>query len=162
MGGHDTELHKVANQGDTKELLDLLKTGQVDINAQGAQGRTPLHRALGSGHTETAQALLDQNADATIIDSLNRTSLHWAVLGQASLECAQLLLAASKDDFQLMLNVQSQSGSTPLHCALDRGHKECAQLLVNQGARTDLVDEDKKTCVRLAKERNLAAVLKKH
>lgn len=161
---HDTELHKAANTGDTEEVEMLLKDGKIDINAQGAQGRTPLQRALGGGFTETAQLLITRNADPAIVDAMKRTSLHWAAKGPPSgaesHSCCMLLLNESRECFMSMLNMQSKSGSTPLHFALDSGHKESAALLVQNGANLDIVDDEGKTCTKLANEKGMKAVLK--
>lgn len=35
---------------------------------------------------------------------------------------------------------QNKLGDTPLHCAAYRGHADIVQLLVNSGARTDIVN----------------------
>lgn len=160
---HDGPLHKMANEGDKHEILSLLdSTPTEDINAAGAQGRTPLHRALGSGFTETAELLLQRKADVTIIDHMSRTSLHWAALcatDRESRECIELLFACG--GAADMINAQSQSGSTPLHCALSRGHMDAAKLLVQKGADIKTIkDEDGMTCSKLASEAKMSAVLK--
>jgi len=69
----DTDLHKAANQGDEAEVEDLLRGGAA-INGKGAQGRTPLHRALGSGHRHVVEILLERKADVAMQDSMKRTS----------------------------------------------------------------------------------------
>ena len=43
----DTDLHKNAYKGEINAVLDLLEAGEIDVNAQGAQNRTALHRAVG-------------------------------------------------------------------------------------------------------------------
>ena len=115
---NDTELHKAARDGDRDGLEDLLRQGQ-DINAQGAQGRTALHRALGMGSLECATFLMDKGADATVIDSLKRTSLHWASMGPPpeNLACVELLFNRLGADAVAMLAKTTKSRSTPLHSA---------------------------------------------
>ena len=158
----DGPLHKLANEGSTSEIAELISAGNVDLNATGAQGRTPLHRALGGGFLETAALLLERKADASVVDGLHRTSLHWAALcatSDSAFQCIDLLFNSGVAEG--MLNAQSQSGSTPLHCALSRKHENAARLLVLKGADVKTIkDEDGKTCSQLAAEANMKAVLK--
>ena len=42
----ETELHKAARDGDV-DSIEMLVTQGLKVNEKGAQGRTPLHRALG-------------------------------------------------------------------------------------------------------------------
>lgn len=75
MALRDTELHKAANLGEEYELRDIAKELDVDgVNARGAQGRTALHRALGSGSKACVEVLLEFKADPTIVDKCKRTS----------------------------------------------------------------------------------------
>ena len=152
----DTELHKVAKDGDTSGVADLLATG-VNINAPGAQGRTALHRALGGGFTECATALLDAGADASVIDAMKRSSLHWAALApeaDKAFSVLQLLFehASSSGAAASQINHQTKSGATPLHCACSSNRVEMARFLLERGADPNLEDDDGKTCAALAKE----------
>lgn len=69
----DGELHKAANQGELLEVESLLKEDGSKIDARGAQGRTPLHRALGAGFKGVAELLLDNAADVALVDTCKRT-----------------------------------------------------------------------------------------
>jgi len=157
----DTELHKAANQGEELDVKDLLDS--VPVDAPGAQGRTALHRALGAGHKGVAEILVEHKADVTLQDSCARTSLHWAALGPESdsaLACLQLLF--QNDAVKALIDKQSKSGATPLHCALTRSHTDAVRLLVEKGANKTLKDEDGKTAENLAKEagKDMVKVLK--
>lgn len=157
---HDSPLHKCANEGDTDGLLELL--GVHDIDGAGAQGRTPLHRAIGAGHIETARALLEQKANPNVTDSLKRTALHWAAgteVASAAKELCDLLLQGGFDGSKI--NQQSQSGSTALHFALSKHNGDAAKFLFERGADITIQDEDGKSCKDLAKEFKLTACLKK-
>lgn len=55
----DTNLHKAAYKGDIAAVEDLLASGE-DVNARGAQQRTPLHRAVGKGHNSVVQLLVQK------------------------------------------------------------------------------------------------------
>jgi len=149
----DTELHKAAKDGLTDDCMDIVAQG-ADVNAPGAQKRTALHRALGGCFYETAAALIDKGADATIDDQMKRTSLHWAVMGSGSPEdlmnCVKLVF--DKGNGASMVNKQSKSSSTPLHCAITSGREAAARFLLENGADPAMQDEDGKTAQQLAKE----------
>ena len=114
-----------------------------------------MHRALGGGFAECAQKLIDNGADPLIPDAMKRTSLHWAVMGMGEsdkvMACVELLFECQV--ISQMVNAQSKSMSTPLHCAITAGKEEVAAALLNRGgADPNLMDEDEKTCKVLAKE----------
>lgn len=163
----DTELHRCANQGDEGELADLLSSGALAVDTPGAQGRTPLHRALGSGHVRVVEMLLERKADVTIRDACHRNGLHWLALGAETgpaFECLRMLLDHDASALTPMVNEQSESKSTPLHCAVLRGHTAVAKLLVEIGADLSLADEDGKKPADLAKaggNKDLIKLLKK-
>lgn len=149
----DTDLHKCAKDGDTAGVLDLMQTGAA-VNAQGAQGRTALHRALGGGFHECAAALLDGGADTSVVDSMKRTCLHWAVLGpnaDDALTCLTLLFERNEETATSQINKTSKSGSTPLHCVAESGRGEICRFLFDKGADPNLEDGDGKTAVVFAK-----------
>ena len=78
--------------------------------------------------------------------------LHWAALSpeeKSAHECCKLLF--SRDGITPLINTQSSSMSTPLHCALSRGHTELVRLLVEMKADVDMKDEDGKKASDLAK-----------
>ena len=179
---NDTALHKSANEGDESEVDFLIKEGKTEIDAKGAQGRTPLHRALGSGHKAVVELLLDAKADITIKDSMKRTGtcplahtvscvrvrcttayrrvlrrprvavLHWVALGAAedsARECLQVL--CERGDVSPLINLQSSSLSTPLHCAITRNHLSVVKALLEKGADVTLKDDEGKKPADLAK-----------
>lgn len=51
-----------------------------------------------------------------------------------------------------LLDQQSSSGSTALHCTISKCNENATKLLVEAGADQNIKDEDGKTCVALAKE----------
>ena len=63
-----------------------------------------------------------------------------------------LELLFKHDGVSGLMNKQSQSGSTPIHCAISRGHLDAAKFLLDKGADLSLTDEDGKTPGALAKE----------
>ena len=89
--------------------------------------------------------------------------MHWATLcaeSEGAAECLALLLEQHHDALsrESLYNLQSNSGSTPLHCALSRGHERCVQMLVQKGVDQTIKDEDGKTAKDLAKAHSKAMV----
>ena len=137
----DTDLHKAAKNGDIDEMRDCLDAG-TNINEQGAQGRTALHRALGGGFAEAATFLIERGADLTISDSLRRTSMHWAAMGPppGNVECCALVF--EKSDGKVMLAQKTKTGNTPLHSAASTNRHQVIKLLLENGADEKAEDED--------------------
>lgn len=153
----DSELHKAAKDGDVQTCKEILQTG-ADVNAVGAQGRTALHRALNGGYDPCAAALLEHGADVTKPDSMKRTSLHYVVLGpetDAALRCLEVLFEMREEATTGILNNATKSGSTPLHCAVEKKAVDLVRFLLDRGADAELKDDDGKSSIDLAKELKL-------
>jgi len=155
----DTDLHKAAKDGDEEGIKELL--GSVNIDEQGAQGRTALHRALGGAYLECVRILLDNGAKMTIVDDMGRTSLHYAVLApteDGAKQCLELLFQQDGDGAMAELNLvnkQSRSGLTPLNCACSDGRVEIARILFENGADPNIVDGDGKSSIQHAKDQKM-------
>ena len=153
----DTELHKVAKEGDSESCTELLDAG-ANVDALGAQGRTALHRALAGGHDQCAGALLDRGADPTLADSMQRTSLVYACLApeaEAAMRCVQLLFEKKGEEVVSVINKPTKSGTTPLHCATEKRAVDMVRLLLERGADATLQDGDGKSSIDMAKEAKL-------
>lgn len=133
----DTALHKAAKDGDVEAIKECLAEG-IEVNQQGAQGRTALHRALGGGFLEACELLMESGADALIADSLKRTSLHWAAMGPPpdNVQCCQLLFDVSEavamltktTKCALQIRSRQKDSSQPLrpsHCPRGCMHASC-------------------------------------
>ncbi|KAJ5689173.1 hypothetical protein N7462_003565 [Penicillium macrosclerotiorum] len=80
------------------------------------------------------------------LNSLGHTALHMAVLSQTP----QLLVAPFLCSQDVDLNIQDVTGYTALHRAIERGHFDTAQLLLQKGARVNLTTSDGETELHLA------------
>ena len=139
----DTALHKAAYEGDAVECVALLMKDNF-VNVRGAQGRTPFHRALGAGSLSCTQILLSHKADLNMKDDMERTCLHWAVMGAAisgSNDCVNLLLRFSNSSYDYV-NAVTTTGFTALHFAANHHNKHTYKLLVDMGADTSTSNED--------------------
>ena len=52
----DTDLHKAAHKGVMGDLIEAFENG-ADVNAEGAQNRCAIHRAIGGGHAAIVEEL---------------------------------------------------------------------------------------------------------
>jgi len=131
----DTELHKAAHKGDLSVVEDLVNENKEDINVQGAQNRTPLHRAVGKGHNNIVTLLIDKKADVNIVDGGGLTPLHWAALSGLT-ETGKILIQCGAP-----VNVQTNSGETALHLAAEKGHGSFVKLLLDNKADSKIRDK---------------------
>lgn len=76
-----TALHEAAARSDAETARTLAANG-ADVNARAKDGATPLHAAmkaaLGTGKTETMQALIDYGANSLLRDARGKTPLEGA------------------------------------------------------------------------------------
>ncbi|AQA05689.1 hypothetical protein BVC93_28700 [Mycobacterium sp. MS1601] len=76
-----TPLHMFDMEYDVEEYLALVASGKHDVNAQDADGLTPLHYAAEQGQSEIVAALLDAGADPNIQDRrFGNTAFSWIVM----------------------------------------------------------------------------------
>ena len=153
----DTQLHKAANQGDVEQCRSIVESGEVQVNAPGAQERTPLHRAVGGDHLGCAKVLVELGADKGMQDKAGRTPLHWAAISGHE-RCLEYILSLDPP-----LNATTSSGMTPLHAAVDSGRTECLKILIahhesavaggEPGFDFDVKDADGNTAFDIAKEK---------
>lgn len=113
-------------------------------------GHTPLLVAARDGETEMVRALLQAGADVNAIEPVfGAVPLHKATYN-GHVEITRLLAAAPR----VNLDYQGPSnGYTPLADALWHGFADCASVLIDAGARTDIVAFDGKRAVDLAAEK---------
>jgi len=112
-------------------------------------GQTPLLVACRDGHTEIVAELLDRGADVNAVEpTFLAVPLHKAVYNGHA-EITKLLAARADVD----LNFQgATNGYTPLHDAIWHGYDDCATVLLDAGARTDIQGHDGLTPLDLAEE----------
>ena len=94
----NTALHRAA-LGEGKGSLDavkLLLAAGADVNAVGLGQSTPLHVAVRSGNPAIVRALLEAEADVTLVDSSGRSSLAVAVSANRSRAAAEVLVACAE------------------------------------------------------------------
>jgi ankyrin repeat protein len=108
---------------------------------------TPLLVASRDGHTAIVRELLAAGADVNATEpTFGACPLHKAVYnGHAQITSVLVAMPGIDLDFQGATN-----GYTPLHDALWHGYEECARILLDAGARVDLIGHDGKTPLDIA------------
>nr|VFK33572.1 MAG: Acetolactate synthase large subunit [Candidatus Kentron sp. MB]VFK76696.1 MAG: Acetolactate synthase large subunit [Candidatus Kentron sp. MB] len=108
---------------------------------------TPLLVAARDGHTEIVKLLLEYGADVNAVENtFGAVPLHKATYN-GRVEITRIL--ASQPGINLDFQGAS-NGYTPLHDALWHGFDECARVLVEAGARLDLLAYDGKLPIDIA------------
>ncbi|RLN62209.1 hypothetical protein BBJ29_002354 [Phytophthora kernoviae] len=98
---------------------------------------TDTRAAVNDGNVPKLRALLDAGTNLDLKDEDERTPLHWAcAIGR--LEVAEFLLEHAKSS----VNVQDDSGWTPLMSAASAGHGDIVGLLLSKGADANLANEN--------------------
>ncbi len=106
----DHSLNPAIRDGDLKQVKALLAIG-VNLNAQDADGTTPLMYAVVNAEADCVKLLLDKGADPNLSNKAGATALMWAV---SDLKKVQLLL-----DRGANVNAVSQEKNSPLLLALN-------------------------------------------
>lgn len=121
----DRMLISTAEKGCTELVRLLIANGAniKNINTQDSCGWTPLMRAARNGHLQTAQLLLNNDADIDIQDPSRGTALMQAAKN-GHIEMVKLLLNKDAD-----VNIQRNDGLTALDLAIKNDHTEIVELL---------------------------------
>lgn len=134
----------------------LLRDPRTRVDQPAANGNTALMMAAFKGNRQAARALLERGA------AVNRpgwTPLHYAA---ASGDTA---IAALLIDHKAGLDARAPTGATPLIMAAQEGKEEIVRLLLARGANPFLLDNYKRTALRvaeLAEQREIAQLLAAH
>jgi len=135
-----------ARTGDAQRVRELLAKGvPADVREDFAPNeyyeqseQTALMYAAAGGHLEIVQLLLKAGVDVKAIDKMRsrewggeQTALHYAAC-QPNIAIVEELLSAGADPNALTKNIQNR-GHTPLNYALQKGHRDVAQLLIKCG-----------------------------
>lgn len=106
---------------------------------------------------EEVQNVLSNEEIGTVINELDDEGLgliHWAA-DRGNLEILRLILRVP----MVNIDLKDSGGQTALHYASSCGHRDCAKLLLNSGADRTIVDEEGETCVDVAFDDEIKAVL---
>jgi ankyrin repeat protein len=149
-----TAFHHAASGGYTLSLEALFQGG-VDPNVGDRQNGKPLQRAIDDDELAAVQILLKHGVEWNFKDTLGRTVFHAAAVNDRS-QILRLLLQTCKD---VDIDSQGDNGETPLHDAAQRGYLETVKVLLEFGARTDILNKGGRTPVRAAKDAGKTGLL---
>ena len=109
------QLIAAAERGDTPTVLRLLAAG-ANLNAQDANGRTPVLAATHQNRVDTVRALIQAGADINLRDHRKDNPFLYAG-AEGRLDILKLLIAAGADT-----KLTNRFGGTALIPAAERGH----------------------------------------
>ncbi len=141
-----TPLHLAALQGNDLCCEMLLICG-ADVNAKDSKGETPLELAALQGNKETVCLFLVSGAGVNERNNLHQTALSAAALRGNYIIAKMLLERGASVDGK-----DTRFGSTPLHCAYQKGHKKLATLLLKAGANPSALNKAGRRPIDLLKE----------
>ncbi|KAM0038775.1 putative tetratricopeptide-like helical domain superfamily, ankyrin repeat-containing [Helianthus debilis subsp. tardiflorus] len=158
-------LHFAAREGQTEVCKYLLEELKLDVNVKDEDGETPLIHAARQGHVTTAKYLIEHGADPSLSSELGATALHH-VAGIGHIELMELLIShgvdvnsqsesgtpliwaaghGQQDALKLLLkhkadpNIETDDGITPLLSAVAAGSLQCLELLIQAGAKVNII-----------------------
>ena len=140
----------------------LLIEHGADINHRDEHGATPLHYAAQRGNLNVVKYFVEQGADVNAVDNSGWTPLTMSSF--ADVEIAKYLIV---NGAQVNTgNCQDKSSkccepnpTTPLHMAAQRGKIELAQVLLDNGARVNVLNGDGVTPLHFAILENDSAMV---
>ncbi|MBV8801725.1 MAG: ankyrin repeat domain-containing protein, partial [Gammaproteobacteria bacterium] len=155
-----TALHWAVSKNNIRIVKTLLKKKEININKKNINGITPLMYACKAGHLELLNILLEAEADINLLDYKENGILNWAVinghvkvvevllkqkrinLNQQNREGLSPLMEASiKGDLHMVnillkagavVNLLDNEGNNSLFHAINNGHIQIAEVLINQ------------------------------
>ena len=129
-------LHRAAARG-AVELVSLLLEAGASIDSR-TRFRTPMHGretalliASRAGHDPVVAYLLEQHAEADLLDANHRSALSHAAA------CGHIAIVQRLIDTNVPLDPVDEQHRTPLHWAIAGGHVDAAIALIDAGGDVD-------------------------
>ena len=184
----DTALIEAAKNGN-KLCCEYLISENIDIKNK--MNNTALHCAAQKAYTATVKYLLSQNANYKFKNNLGNTAAHQAATLHNKTTLTELIEhdpsfyyenCIANDKGRNLLHAASNSiecltyllefnstiinncdifNETPLHLAIKAKNAECAEKLLEYDTKLSIVNNESKTVLHLAVEKNLPTVCKK-
>lgn len=155
-----------ANLSDVRSLLRagadpniLASDGWVRAEHAGKGGKSLLHHAVWGGNIEVFKALVEAGADFNARRQKNwaqprgMTATHYA----AFYDRPEILLYCLNNGFDV--DMQGEQGHTCLHLAAKFNYPQIVQILLDYGARTEILTKSEQTADVLAPTQELKAII---
>lgn len=129
------DLFECAKLGFEKRLILLLATDKVKSaidSLEPESGNTALMLSAKNGKLKCCEILMENGADPNKKGFYNLTALHHAVRSDR-LAVSNYLIDTAKAD----VNLEDESGNTPLHDASRMGNLKCVEVLLTAGANLE-------------------------
>ncbi|CAL8247507.1 unnamed protein product [Lota lota] len=137
----DTPLHIAVVQGKeavVHKLIYIMEAARENLNIYNHLRQTPLHLAVITQQEGLVDVLLRAGADPASLDRHGRTALHLCCeYGQA--DCLSTVLSQSSSSLSC-LDATTFEGLSPLHIAVQGGHKDLVTMLLDAGADINIKD----------------------
>jgi len=140
------------------QIFDLFLNAKADVNFKNGDGFTPLYASALWGSPVMMAKLIKAGANPNISNSKTPSPLHAAII-KKDFVLAELLLKAGAD-----INLQILNGETPLARAIKfdpRYLMKNINKLIELGADVNLSNNDKKSPLHLAAEKNNLPLVQK-
>ena len=132
---NQSALHSAVQEGHPDVVRVLIDAG-ASVNTKDRNGAPPLHCACRLGHLDIVKMLVEAGAGVCTTDS-NGQSCLMPASGAGHTETVRYLVGL-KD---VEVNHKKNNGVTALHCAVQKGHVDVVQVLIDAGADIDAKNE---------------------
>ncbi|MDH4158450.1 MAG: ankyrin repeat domain-containing protein, partial [candidate division Zixibacteria bacterium] len=141
----ETPLCYALNANCLDEARTLIERG-ADVNIRTEANRTPLHSAAQRGTVAIAELLLANGAEINAADDAGWTPLTMAAISDRPADIMKfLILKGANVNPPVIIDKEAPSGCrnimTPLHMAAANGRLEAAEILVENGAKVNVLDD---------------------
>jgi len=126
-------------------IVKFLISHGLNIHERDELGFSPLIKASFKGYTDIVKFLLENGANINQVDGLDYTSLLWAA-SRNNLETVKFLLEFNSPGNKINVNA-TVYGRTVLIIASMSGFTEIVKMLLDHGAKVNIVDSLRKTAL---------------
>ena len=138
-------LHITASKGYFPFFKMLLETYNFDLFSKTDDGWSVLHYAAKGGHLELFEYLVEKGSDVYRGKRDGMNCLHIAASNGYFRLCKVLL-----EKYSFNIHVSSNRGWSVLHCAVETGHLELFQYLIERGSNVHEQTKDGMNCLHIA------------